>query len=189
MITLTREQKELFSYMDILLSKEGHLQYDFTDKKQYAFARMMTTLSGSAEKYSGTLKSLELMKKHHLKYGVPVKVQNLGNTSGWQNMFTIPGLNLTQNGTIASKGMATIVGGYSSMNLTLIVQSKKSKNIVAHGFNNNFAQALLTVNTEPSASKEIDVSSYLHYLYNTSDNPLTSPVSGLVKRDDTRSTT
>lgn len=187
MITLSQEQKELFAYIDSLIPGEGHLQYDFRDKKQYAFARLMATLSGNAEKYPGMLKSIELIKEFQKKNGVPK--DEFQSSDGWQNMFTIPGLNLTKDSTIASNGLATVVGGYSSMNLSLIVQSRKSKNIVAHGFNNSFSQALLTVSTAPSTSKEIDVNSYLHYQYTTSGSELASPYSGVVKRKDNGGTT
>jgi len=181
MIELTREHKELFSYIDQLVPDDGHLVYDFRDAKQYAFARMMIAMTGKREKYPGILKSLELTKAFHEENG-PKKTP-LGTTGGWQNMFTIPGLNLTANGTIGSNGLATIVGGYSSMNLTLMVQSRKSKSIVAHGFSNNFAQTLLTVNTGPSTSTEIDVDAFMQYHGMSNGVAMAdTPYSGLVKK-------
>jgi len=190
MIKLTQEQKELFSYIDQLVPEHGHLVYDFRDAEQYAFAKMLLIMTGKGEKYPGLLKSLELTKALHEKNGPqePQLETQPEATSGWQNMFIIPGLNLTANGTIGSNGLATVVGGYASMNLTLMVQSRASKNIVAHGFNNNFAQTLLTINTDPSSSTEIDVDAYLQYhgTANGVENGTamtTAPYSGLVKRE------
>lgn len=188
MINLTNEQKELFAYIDGILPGDGHLKYDFRDEKQYEFAVMMSQLSGDADLYPGKLQSLELMKAYQEQHGLQ---ENEPQTAdGWTNMFKIPGLNLTTDGTIASNGLATVVGGYASMNLALIVQSRKTKDIVAHGFNNDFAKALLTVSTSASTSNEIDVNSYLHYQYTTSsDSETASPQSGLVKRQDNGGTT
>jgi len=181
MIKLTAEHKELFSYIDQLVPDNGHLVYDFRDAKQYKFAQMMIVMTGKNEKYPGILKSLELTKALHEKNGLQKPL--LETTEGWQNMFTIPGLNPTANGTIASNGLATVVGGYSSMNLTLMVQSRKSKNIVAHGFSNNFTQTLLTVNTQPSTSTEIDVDAYMQYHGTPKGAAMAaSPYSGLVTR-------
>mgnify|MGYP000261690703 CR=1 FL=1 len=181
MTKLTDEQKQLFSYIDQLIPGDGHLAYDFNDQKQYEFARMMIELSGKSDKYPGMLKSLALMQSSHKSNSAPKPMA--GDTDGWQNMFTIPGLNLTQSGTIASNGLATVVGGYSSMDLTLIIQSKKSKNIVAAGFSNNFTQTLLTVNTAPSKSTEIDVDAYMHY-HGISSGPAMNETHlfGVVKR-------
>jgi len=181
MIELTEEHKELFSYIDQLVPDDGHLAYDFRDPKQYEFARMMIDITGKKKRYPGILKSLELTKALHEKNGVQKPL--LETTEGWQNMFTIPGLNRTANGTIASNGLATVVGGYASMNLTLMVQSRQSKNIIAHGFGNNFAQTLLTINTEPSTSTEIDVDAYMQYHgMSNGAEMVASPYSGLVKR-------
>ncbi len=181
MIELTKEYKELFSYIDQLVPDDGHLVYDFRDAKQYEFAQMMLAITGKNEKYPGILKSLGLTKALHEKNGVQKPL--LESTEGWQNMFTIPGLNRTKNGTIASNGLATVVGGYASMNLTLMVQSRQSKNIVAHGFGNNFAQTLLTINTEPSIATEIDVDAYMQYhgMPNGAEMEA-NPYSGLVVR-------
>ena len=185
MIVLTTVQKALFSYIDQLISDSGHLAYDFRDAKQYDFARMMIDLTGEVDTYPGMLQSLALAKASHEKNGPPKTA--LEDTTGWQNMFTIPGLNLTKNGTIAANGLATIVGGYSSMNLSLMVISRASSNIVARGFSNSFTQTLLTVNTQPSTSTEIDVDAYMHY-HGTSNGMSESsalappPFSGVVKR-------
>ncbi len=161
MMELTAEHKALFSYIDQLVPDDGHLVYDFNDEKQYQFAQLMISIAGKNKSYPGLLKSLAITKTMHERYGRKKSVPDA--TAGWQNMFVIPGLNLTTNGTIGSNGLATVVKGYSTMNLSLIVQSRASKNIVAHGFNNSFSETLLTVNTEPSASDEIDVDAYLQY--------------------------
>lgn len=185
MITLTTNQKDLFSYIDKLIQGSGHLAYDFRDAKQYDFARMMIDLTGDADKYPGMLQSLALAKASHEKNGPPKGM--LEDATGWQNMFTIPGLNLTKSGTIAANGMATIIGGYSSMNLSLIVISRASSNIVAHGFANSFTQTMLAVNTLPSTSTEIDVDAYMHYHGTSNGMPESSslaptPFTGVAKR-------
>ncbi len=185
MIALTTVQKALFAHIDQLISDNGHLAYDFRDAKQYDFARMMIELTGDVDKYPGMLQSLALAKASHEKNGPPKAM--LEDTTGWQNMFTIPGLNLTKNGTLAANGMATIVGGYSSMNLSLMVISRSSGKFVANGFANNFTQTMLTVSTLPSTSTEIDVDAYMHY-HGTSNGMSENsalappPFSGVVKR-------
>lgn len=190
MIKLTQEQKELFSYIDQLVPDDGHLAYDFRDAKQYKFAKMMVVITGEREKYPGILKSLELTKAFHEKNGLQKTLTE--TATGWQNMFRIPGLNLTANGTIASNGLATVVGGYSSMHLTLMIQSRASKDLVAHGFNNNFSHTLLTINTKPSTSTETVVDAYMQY-HGEADkgkgHPKVTYYSGLVTKKDNSAVT
>lgn len=186
MMTLTQEERELFAYIDTLMVQKGKIQYDFNDPRQYAFAKLMASLSGSSTKYPGVLKTLDNMRKCHIEKKRAAKINNSSqNADNWQDVFGIPELTLRSDGTIGSTGFATVVGGYSSMNLTLLVQSRKTKDIVANGFECNFATTSLNVNTAPSASNEIDVDAYMHYLYTTSNEDAEEPCGGVVKRENT----
>ncbi len=188
MTTLTIEQKELFAYIDSIIPNDGHLIYDFKDERQYEFAKLLTSLTYDQKEYPGVYRGLELMKEFHQnKEPKPIVESSDGE---WQNMFKIPGLNLTKNdGTISSNGLATVVGGYSSMNLSLIVQSKASGNILASGFANNFTDTILTVTTASSTSTEIDVKSYMTYQFTMSEEANDAPHAGVVKRKDNSQTT
>lgn len=189
MITLTQEQKELFSYIDGLTSGTGHLVYDFRDPKQYEFAVMMADMGAvNAQKTQGRYKTLELIKENQEKNGLTESQST--DAKGWQNMFTIPELKLSSGRNITANGLATVVGGYSSMNLTLMIQSRATGNIVAHGFSNDFTNTVSNVYTQPSDSTEIDVNAYMHYQYTVGNGSEieSSPSSGVVKRKDTEYT-
>lgn len=185
---LTADQLDLFAHIDALIPDHGHLRYDFRDPKQYSFAVMMTELSDHADRYPGALRTLERIKADHDQYDRREQEEELSlSAGGWIDMFAIPGLGLAEGvNTVASNGIATVVGGYSSMNLTLVVQNNQSKSIVAHGFNNDFAGKMLPVATavDRNGSTDLDVTSYLHYSYTgqTGDSAAASQSSGVAKR-------
>lgn len=176
---LNDSQRELISHIDSLIPSSGELKYDFSNEKQYDFAKMLATLGGGGEEYSGRLDTLEYIKNLQGQ-STPTKTQD--TSLGWQDSFNILGLNLNEAGMIASRGFATVVGGYASMNLTLIVVNQATKQIVAHGFNHDFGSTLLSVSTQNSAYSDKDVVAYLHYQYTTSDNVAEIPHAGVVKR-------
>ncbi|TCS60919.1 Hint domain-containing protein [Varunaivibrio sulfuroxidans] len=187
-MNITAEQKELFAYMDALIPENGCLTYDFRDPRQHAFATMMTALADDSDRYPGRLQTLERIRQAQNRNGLSTAEPSTSE-KGWQNMFVIPGLGLSKsNAKVASNGFGTIVGGYSSMNLTLIVQDNTTHDIVAHGFSNDFAQAFLPVETAPptSGGADLDVTAYLHYAYTgktgAGDSEGFEGSSGVVKR-------
>ena len=164
---LSRSENDLFAYIDTVMPDDGHLVYDFTDDRQFQFAKMMARKFGNAERCPGALKALVLFRQQH-QDGVDHSADIPAVTGGWQNFFTIPGLGLSRPANqVSSDGMATITGGYGSMNLAIIVQNDATKQIVANGFNNDFRGELLTVETtnNPTGTADMNVTSYLHYTY------------------------
>jgi hypothetical protein len=124
------------------------------------------------------LKSLGIQKNVHLNNPA---VKTSLDDSGFQNMFAIPGLGLdsnTQN--IASNGIGTMVGGYSSLSLMLFIKDNKTGTIITSATNNDMAGVFLPIATNPtSGTGNLDVTSYLNY----SCTPLGggTPISGIVK--------
>jgi hypothetical protein len=183
--TFTDEEKALLDYVDSLLPGDGNLVFDFNDSRQYEAAVMITKKSFDVKRFPGKLKALELLKQEHEKNGAATG--SATGPSGWMDMIAIPGLGLTSQqptNLIASNGVGTAVGGYTSMNLTLMVQDKSTGQIVASGVNHDYAGKLLVVKTDvsPSGSTDTNVKATLFYSY-TPANGL-SIVSGVVKRNN-----
>ena len=185
---LTSEEKDLIAYIDRLLPGDGCLQLDFNDDKQYAFARLMAEKSWDPARYPGIFQELENRRAHHLKQNFQA-ASEVSDPSGWHDFFTIPGLALQQpSNQVGSDGLATVVGGYAVMNLSLIVQNNVSKDIVASGWNSDFAGELLTVKTDSNSqgSSDMNVTAYMTYSYtpkSTAEEAMENPgVSAVVKR-------
>lgn len=180
MKTFTKDEKALFKYIEGLVEKKGHLEFDFRDQRQYDFAVMHTKKHFDTKRYPGKLKELELLKLHQKKHGF-TSALNVAN-NGSQNAFMIPGLGHTPAGinTIASNGFGTLTGGYSNMSLMLFIKDKASGNIIASGTNNQLVGTVLPVwtNVARQASPSLNVTSYLQY----SATPMGggTPIAGIV---------
>jgi hypothetical protein len=173
---LTTEEQKLMSYIEGLIPKNGQLEYDFNDPKQYAFAVLMTKKHIDTTRYPGTLKTLELQKESHVSNGSVCAMDV--DDSGFQNKFAITGLGTTpgQNN-VASKGMGTVVGGYAQMSLLMWIKDNTTGSIIAHGMNNDMAGTLLAACTTPVAHG-LNVTAYMQY--SATPNGGGTPISGIV---------
>jgi len=191
-MNLSQDEQELLSHIDSLIPESGELVYDFTDPKQFAFALMMTEKSSCPEERPGVFAHLHALREKHIAEAGPVAEALGGANTMWSNMFQIPGLGMTagSSAVIASNGFGTTIGGYSIMNLTLLVQDNTTKAVVASGAAADFNGDLLAVSSAPvgSGSTNKDVTSYLHYSYTPSSSlvgdvpELSSGSSGVTKR-------
>lgn len=176
---LTNEVKELFSYIDSIIPKNGHLEYDLRDEKQMKFAKIIANSHFDTKRYPGILKNIDIQKSNQEK---GIHISDIESTENdFLNFFGIPGLALdsvTQN--IASNGLGTTVGGYSIMSLMLMIKDNVSGNIIVSQASNDMAGTLLPIATPPnSGSTNTDVTSYLQYSATPNGG---TPINGIVKQ-------
>jgi len=199
MITFTDEEKSLLTYIDSLIPPDGNLVFDFNDPRQYRAAVLITEKSFDTVKYPGKLSLLRLIKETQEKKGPATGTATAATAptaapaarvltdTDWTDKIAIPGLGLTTGqpaNVIASNGIATATGGYTSMNLSLIVQDKTSGNIVASGANHDLAGTLLTVKTNLNPGlTDTNVKASLYYSYSKT-GAAAENFSGVVRRDN-----
>ena len=190
---LTKEQVSWFDHIDTIMGDNEQHDYDLTDRKQYELAHFMAKVQSKHLGTTGHIAHLEMARQSQqdgakavtLDACIPENLQN----SGWTNLIMIPGLGFddSQN-VLTSDGFGTVVGGFTVMNLQLIIKDNTTNRIVASGANNAFSAETLGVQTLPigSGSSSRSVTSYLSYSFqlpsNASDNAAPLQTSGLVKR-------
>ena len=188
---LTKDQKELFKYINKLLEEEDHLEFDFRDEKQFEFAKLMYFLSGHSKEYPGTLISLEKIKEKHQKRDPDYQKKAIKKEiSGWETTFGIPVVDKQKDNTIVATGFGTVVGGFDAMDLTLLIQNTETKDIVAHGFGKSFWNTYLDINSDHSDSTDTGVESFMSYIYypsTTGNKDENEGIAGIVKRQTSSS--
>lgn len=188
MINFTNEETSLFDYVKSLIGSKEEIEFDFNDPRQYDFATMLTQKSFDTDLYPGKLQALKVLKEQHVQNGYSVRLNDSSNP--FVTNFAIPGIGINKGGTsVASNGIGTVAGGFSSMNLTLLIQDNVSKNFVAHGVNQAYADTVLNVETviNPQGSNSMNVTSYLYYTYTSPADGVQS--SGLVQKSTGNGTT
>ncbi|WP_172826801.1 Hint domain-containing protein [Flammeovirga sp. SJP92] len=183
---MTKDQKELFKYINKLLEEEDHLEFDFRDEKQFEFAKLMFFLSGHSKEYPGTLISLEKIKEKHQKRDSDYQKKAIKKEiSGWETTFGIPVVDKQKDNTIVATGFGTVVGGFDAMDMTLLIQNTETKDIVAHGSGKSFWNTYLDINSDHSDSTDTGVESFMSYIYFPSTTGIKEEnegISGIVKR-------
>lgn len=155
----TEREKELQLYIDGLFDKDGRLNYDLSDPKQYEFANLMVKKGFDTNKYPGILKTLDIHRELH-KNG-EVKAEDTTNT-GFINNYQVTGLSTTPgSNNIASNGLGTVAGGFKSLNLLLFVKDNATGNIVVQGSNTGITDTVLTVDTNSASGNIQNVTAYL----------------------------
>lgn len=160
MTKLTKTEKKLLSYIDGLIDKKGHLNYDLTDQRQYEFASLMAKKGFDTERYPGILKTLDIHRD--MKENGEIKAESISDTNFSSNyqitcLSTTPGVNAN----IASNGLGTVAGGYQSLNLFLFVKDNTTGNIVIQGSNSGIADTVLNVATNSSSGNLQNVTAYM----------------------------
>jgi hypothetical protein len=173
----TEREKELQLYIDGLFDKDGHLNYDLTDPKQFEFASLMAKKGFDTERYPGILKTLDIHRNIQKKG--EIKVESTPS-AGFTNNYQITGLSTTPgtSANIASNGLGTVAGGYQSLNLLLFVKDNATGNVVVQGSNSGITDTILNVATNSSSGNLQNVTAYMQVGGTASDG---TPISILKK--------
>jgi len=165
MFTLTAEELELLSYVQALANNAPYT-YDFRDPKQYAAAVMLTKKSFDTDRYPGKLEQLERLRRQHAQHG-PAPLEP-GDDSGWLDVVAVTDLGWTslQPKIPAAEGIATVVGGYTNLNLTLLIQDLDTKALVTATNAQDPLGTIMPIKTDrPKATKATQLLATLMYAY------------------------
>lgn len=165
--SLTSEQKDLFAYINSIIPANGHLIYDFTDAKQFAFANLLNELSGrSREDFPGSYQLLEDIRDHHVTHGFQSLKSEGDPNEPWVTSFDVLDVGGTTGNLAAANAQATVAGGATSINLALYVVDSAG-NIRARGTAEGYTPiTTLTVKTDDaSAGPSTNSTAYLNYSY------------------------
>lgn len=137
--TLTDEQNALFQKIDKMIQDNGgSMEHDHSDPDQRAFIKFMHTFTGMDEvNYPGLHKTID--NARNTKPEPPLKsvgtaAVNIAN--GWQTTFGIPEVGQAIDTNLAAaNGYGTVVGGFQTCNLSLVVKDPTSGYFIANGAN------------------------------------------------------
>lgn len=167
-ITLTSEQKNHIQQMEKLIAEGGgKIEHDLTDPFHRDYVKLMHNLAGNDEKrFPGLHKLID-----NADAGSPVSASGTSDTviDGWETAFGIPEVGEAAGTDLAAaNGYGTVIGGFQTCNLSLIVKDNTSGDIIAHG--SNAGQAPLNslgVGTDNTKAKTAtaDMTAFMTYTY------------------------
>lgn len=168
-IRLTKKQKEIVQQMDKLIEANGgKIEHDLSDPLHRDYVKLMHNLAGNNEKNFPGLHKLIDEAGTSISESSPRFPGVDTATPGWETHFGIPEVG-TASGTklAAANGYGTVVGGFQTCNLSLLVRNAKGT-FIATG--SNAAQAplnSLAVGTDNSNAKAAPnfMKAYMTYTY------------------------
>ncbi|MFW0716546.1 Hint domain-containing protein [Pedobacter sp. N23S346] len=165
-LNLSSEQKDLFAHINSIVPADGHLVYDFTDAKQFAFATLMNELSGrTRETFPGSYQLLDDIKNHHLEHGFQLLKSDDPNDP-WITSFDVLDIGATAANYIGANGQGTVAGGAVSINLALYVVDSAG-NVRASGTNEGYTPitTVLVKTSNATSGPDNNMTAYLDYNY------------------------
>lgn len=171
-IMLTKEQKDLFIYIDSIMPDDGHLVHDLRDPKQYSFAELMNELGGfDKEKYPGFNELLNNIRSYQNQNGYQLPHKTKATSFGFQTKAGIDDLGLTPEPDpklrrACGDGYLTVLGGFRSANLMFVIRDKDN-NIIAYkskaGFEDVYLDVLDVISREVGVTPPIKATMFYSY--------------------------
>lgn len=175
-ITLSAEQQNLINTIHNLVEESGNaLHHDLSDPEHNSYVKLIHTITGHDEtNYPGLHKMLD----------TSLTTKTLSDSretteTGWETSFGIPeiGVALNSNNLAAANGYGTVVGGFQTCNLSLLIRDSNGK-FLATGANAGQAPlnslAVGTNTAQASQAVPDDMVAYMTYTYRLRDGSVTS---------------
>ena len=180
MIHFNDKRNELADYMNALAPESGWMEYDFSDSRQHEYALMMTSKFWDAKRYPGLFHILE-MKRQRNRDGLNVLRNENVDENDFQDMFSVTSFGPDkQLNLMTSGGVGTLVGGYKTLTLTLLVTDEQG-NVMASGSSCDMMGSFLTVDALPQGGGTQSTKVFSQLFYSGIDKN-NNPVSGMTEK-------
>ncbi|WP_117190404.1 Hint domain-containing protein [Rhizobium terrae] len=175
----TRDRELLLKFAAIIEENGGAIIHDMQDLEHRAFVKLMHNICGNSEE---DFPGLHAMLDEPASTDRMFKAEVLGDgDSGWVTAFGVPEAGfLSTTSAAAAKGYGTVVGGFQTCNLSLLVLAPNGT-FLANGSTAGYAPLnSLAVQTNQNTAKQYVPGStaMMTYSYQSSGGPVSGTVQG-----------